>query len=308
MSSIWSGVLSHHQKPFIESLESGKAADLENSLNTFAISGQDWGIEWPESWTMDSARCREVIQKLEQRMGILPIKNPEQLSPTRNHILSEPHLQEIEEALRFPLSVPECFGLELSPGRIPAKFLLYCGAAFTIIESLGRCPKDVLEIGPGLGNLGLIAHRWKVNSYTAIDIPSGCVLAAYFMSKVCGEDNVWLYGEPDGHSQFAKFFPSTHCGVIGKYDLIFNSDGFPEMPESVQDKYLDLIQEHLSPDGMFLSINHESDALEQRRLWSAIKHNPRLRLASRHPFMLRDGYIEEIYRLNHILDKHSERA
>jgi putative sugar O-methyltransferase len=194
--------------------------------------------------------------------------------------------------------VPDCFGFQSNAGGLPVKILHYGAIAHTIQDLFPiTSPAHVLEIGAGLGYLGYIAWHFKARNYTVLDLPTVAVMSAYFMGTVFGSQNIWMVGEPEP-KKFARFYPSTDCRGIDsqKYDLIVSVDGFPELPIPVQDKYLNLIDECLMPNGIFLSINHESNDGGQRRVFDAVRNHGKLRLIARYPFMMRAGYIEEIYR------------
>jgi hypothetical protein len=171
----------------------------------------------------------------------------------------------------------------------------------------GKYPTQMLEIGPGLGFMAVAMFRVGVKSYTMIDLPSNAVPAAYVVMKCIGEENVWLYGEPENDAA-VRVFPSTNYWDVmaRKYDVIYNKNSFPEIPNHAQDDYLEVIADCLDMNGFFISVNHEHLVWEQRPLPEAIKLHPSLKRISREPFsdmiaqntMLEDlpGYFKEIYR------------
>lgn len=295
IGGIWQGITSAHHRSLVDAIQGGDSTTVIAALNNLATSGALAGIE--ALAPIPRSLFDNLVQRLAQRMGIIPIANPEQPSPSINWSLQNADLalSRCSELLGIPMSLPSCFGFK---GMLmPIRFLFYCSAAFTVQGQLGRWG-NVLEIGAGLGNLGFISYYQDAESYTVIDLPSVAIMSAFFMGKVCGSEKVWLSGESENKNSFARFYASTELEDVrhNSYHLIFNSDSLPEMPGPVRDGYINLIADCLSPDGIFLSINHESDRAGQGSVLESVRHNGRLRLAARYPFMMRDGYIEEIYR------------
>lgn len=298
---IWQDIAASRHSQLIEALESGDALKLASVLDEFGLSQGVSGIEGNDIFRFGDASCHEAFKQLARAIGVLPVFNPEQPSPTHNYCsdFNLPLLAKVEATIGIKLSVPDCFGYRFQgeDGGIPTRLPQYCAAAFCALRQIG-IPRHVLEIGAGLGNLGFITSQWGTSSYTVIDLPQIAVLSAYFMSKVVGEDHVWLHGEQSAR-RFARFYPSTCFANAAtlKYDLIFNSDSLPEMASEVQDGYMELISNCLSRDGIFLSVNHESDAAGQSRVYDAVKRNGKLSIRNRSPFWMRPGYVTEIYQL-----------
>lgn len=293
MSYIWLGVAKHHHAKLVGALTSNDPKRVKLVLDSLAPAYGVWGIERPSALSGDELAVQ--LGNLARRIGILALPNPEQPVET---VLNVNELKsQIESALRFKLSLPDCFGFQTEGGKLPVKILHYGAIAFTIQQLFPKTsPANILELGAGLGQLGYIVWHGKTRSYTVLDLPTVAVMSSYFLSGVFGSHNTWLAGEPEPKG-FARFYPSTdYAGVsAGKYDLIVSVDGFPELPIPVQDKYLNLIDECLTPNGFFLSMNHESNDGGQRRVFDAVRKHGKLRLIARYPFMMRAGYIEEIY-------------
>jgi len=69
-------------------------------------------------------------------------------------------------------------------------------------------------------------------------------------------------------------------------------------PTNIQDVYLALIADCLSPSGAFISINHERLELGQRSVSKAMKTQTKLVCESRKPSIFLSDYFDEIYRLS----------
>lgn len=281
LNGIWGGLVSVHQSSLVNALESRNPTALVHVLNN------DEGFYHG----LDGSSVRQwndiLLPMLAQRIGLLPFPNPEQ--PFKSDDVNK---QDVERYLGLKLTPPDCFHFRNSDGLIPPR-LFYCySAAFTILRYLGCAPESLLEIGAGFGWMGYIAWQWKC-PYTVIDLPSVVVLSAYFMSKVCGEERVWLCGESQNADAFARFYPSNHYEhLCGPYKVIYNNDSLPEMAPLERAAYIELIGKMLAENGFFLSINHESPTSGQRGVFASAS---RLNLRLRSSFMMRAGYLEEIY-------------
>lgn len=295
---IWGSITQSMHHGFIDSLTSEDESRVYEAMEHWvSVYGRMFSL--PNSAGYESTEFKNSIARLARRIGILPIHNPEQTSPGGNWELKDIHdtVKRIERELGFSLSVPDMIDLKCGEVGIPLKFIEYCGAVFTILSLLhGQRPRDIIEIGGGIGELLIIATKLGCKSYTDIDLPHIAAVSAYSASRMIGPDNVWLYGEP-GPVKFARFYPACmyEDAKQFKYDLAYNSDSLPEMTIHERKKYIEFISECLSPGGFFLSVNHESDVSGQGRVLDAVRANGKLRLLSRGEFMLRPGYIEESY-------------
>lgn len=294
LSLIWNTIVTQYHSELDKILEYGNQESLDNYMSTILSSGSMFGLE--EHSTIDESKPRyeEFLNKLAKKVGVAPIPNPEQASLVPPIWYRKENKSEVEHALGFDLFIPSFLGYGTG---IPSRMFPYAAAAFDIkLQFRGSFPKHVMEIGAGLGNLGVIARKLGSSSYSIIDIPTTSVIAAYILAEFYGEKDVWLYGEGCPTDQFVRVYPSTRVDDITvPCDLAFNSDSLPEMPTHMQDQYVQLISRSLTRDGLFFSINHESNNLGQGRVFDAIKRNDAMKLLSRSPFMMRDGYIQEVY-------------
>jgi SAM-dependent methyltransferase len=192
------------------------------------------------------------------------------------------------------LSIPDPSGLEPAPTGSGHVAQLLCRVNNGI-------PSHTLELGAGLGFIGVIMCRWGAKSYTDVDLSTYATAAAFFFSRCCGAERVRLRGEPDSKSIFATYYPSTDCsGVLErKYDAVVNVNSFPEMPNSAQDSYLRIIAKCLKPGGFFFSINHEHEVCGQRSLTHAIAANPGLLILQKRnqSEVYPSWYNDEVYRI-----------
>lgn len=296
VKGIWGGMLATIQADLLRALVNRDLPALETILNTPQVL---YGLEHWERFTWESERGLEALNKLGRRIGLVAVQNPEQASPRQTWLIRDiPGLKTKVEESCGELSIPECFGRAVAQGAdAPYMLLHHLAQCLTLKMLLPRFPERILEIGAGVGLFGFSAHRFGCRAYTIIDLPTTAVIAAYFLAFVFGENAVWLHGEPERDDVYARVYSSICMAEVNQhYDLVFNSNSLPEMPTVDQDKYLRSICSWLSIGGMFYSVNHESDLAEQRSVPFAIVPFQELQLMYRAPFMLRDGYVEEIYR------------
>lgn len=289
MSTIWKNIVTEIQKPLVTALEKKDEEGVSLILNRAAPSFLVWGLEAPNAIDWNGP----AVRRLSRRMGVIPLENPEQDAGS-DKIPNGAELKRImEEHLGVSMDVPDIMGYK----GVPMRFLFAWSAAYSL-RSLPIFPRSVLEIGAGLAFFGCVLRRLSTIRYVVIDLPTNAVMGAFYLAKAIGEENVWLYGESRPNA-YARFYPSTHYEDVREmsFDLAFNSDSFPEMPTKAQDDYLRLIARTIQPYGKFLSVNHESNAIDQRSVLSAVTGDsfPRLRLHSRCLFWMREGYVEEMY-------------
>lgn len=177
--------------------------------------------------------------------------------------------------------------------------LLTGQVASLLYRHLGKVPEHVLEIGAGLGFLGVILNRWGTKSYTDVDLPTNAIAAAFFLSRVCGANSIRFYHEPKTQPRFANYLPSTDCREIlwHQYDVIVNVNSWPEIPIHMQDSYLDYAVRCLALDGVLVSLNHENSVLGQRSMAQSMLEQKHFVLILRQPSTILQGYTQEIFQL-----------
>lgn len=274
MGYIWKAITSTIQQPLIQALVAEDEGQVESLLsNSIQRNGQH-GIEDIVNW--------------------------------QHYANGNPYVRQCIES-GLIMTLPDFLGFNNRMGA-PMGFVSHSVVSLLIRQhNAGNYPKSMLEIGPGLGFMAVAMFRAGVRDYTIIDLPSNAVVAAHVIMKCVGEENVWLYGEPEA-DRAIKFLPSTNylAAAVRTYDVIYNKNSFPEIGTEEQDKYIALFASCLAPSGFLFSANHENRPPSQRPLPVAMKGQTELRLTHREPFpdflaentMLQDepGYFLEIYR------------
>jgi len=161
-----------------------------------------------------------------------------------------------------------------------------------------------VEIGGGYGGLAywfLKSNLNNISKYTIIDFPLMNVIQGYFLSKAFGTSNVIFYGEKKNENIKIELIPIDKTSEIKNFDLLINENSMPEMPlESVQN-YLYWAKENLN--GIFYSYNQEAyspvNGKEQISVPKTIsKISNSFELYSRNISWIRNGYVEEVYKVN----------
>lgn len=202
-------------------------------------------------------------------------------------------LDDIDEALGvklvFPNPFPNELGLPSTRGVIGFRALQAVYQGWRIAQ-LANKNKDfrVLEIGAGLGRTADFASQFGISHYSIVDIPLTSAAQGYFLGRVHGAENVALGGE-NSNAKF-RILPSVEFARhTEKYDLIVNIDSWTEMPRSVSEMYWTFCRQ-ATPT--VLSINHEYNPNTVRDLYREQTDVQ----ATRHPYPMRRGYVEEIIR------------
>ena len=299
ISSIWSGIVGSYQSELVQALNERNAAKVQAIFDdpkktTETIYGLDTVVV--QEWGRDITTA--YFPFLAWRVGALPARHPIQPSPDENWNFHDGiELKKKIENVIGPIQVPNGFLRANNETGIPYSYFSKLAEWHTISSLMNPPPKCILEIGAGTGGLALAAFNNGVRDYTIIDIPSTAVISAYYVSKACGDDSIWMDGEAPNPTAFCRWFAcNNYVGAESKYDLIANVNSFPEMTIENQDDYIKFISRCLSVNGMFYSCNHESNMNGQSSVRSAVNRIGGFKTVYRAPFMMRDGYVEEFYR------------
>lgn len=199
----------------------------------------------------------------------------------------------LDEAFGFEIDFPNPYGNEvgLPTGRGVASYravhaLYQTWRMVQIVES--KPGRRILEIGAGLARNAYYARRAGIESDVVVDIPMTCAAQAYFLSATLSPAQLQLFSE-EAEAPVRIVPPETFFGSDERYDLVLNVDSFPEMGPDVASRYFDEIRKRTST---FLSINHEILPLTIRSLYL----NDHACNATRMPYWMRRGYIEEVVR------------
>lgn len=150
----------------------------------------------------------------------------------------------------------------------------------------------ICEIGPGLGRTAYFAKLLGVEEYTMVDLPIPSLCQAYFLG--CSLPNENFIFNQESRNELGGFVfrqPKAFMQESEQYDMILNVDSLTEMDIDVARGYL---ASFIGKTDWFLSINHEANEFAVRELAAEI---PEYKLISRNRSWIRQGYVEELYRI-----------
>jgi hypothetical protein len=245
-----------------------------------------------------------------ESLGILPFEHPEHGRWNQNiyHNLDE-LIDKIEKELDIDITPPQdvisIFGIYTKKGIFNYRHINSLYTAFRIKSLLsGVHSPDICEYGGGLGTVGYYLSKMGISNYTIFDLPLVNMFAGHFLLNCLPEDMVVLYGE-DYKDNAIKLYPYWMCAQMPekKFDLSINQDSFPEIDEFIVKKYISDIERTTSK--YFLSINHEAQSpmngkenpKAQLNISEIMKTYKNFNRFYRFHYWVREGYIEELYKI-----------
>ncbi len=306
LSPIWKGVIDLFWKPISKAVDGRDAAALADVLQDIYLSDCMNGIdiaakpgpEW-ERWLRDT--WSEALLDSAMAIGVIPRFSEEQ--PMPRLFDAEGLLDAVEVAAGGRIDCPmiaRMAGIRSRGRFVPYKIAEVVQIVVAMRRLLCGYPQTVAEIGAGTGLVGFLLCSLAGQSgvqcrYHTIDLPIVSLVHAFLLSQLTssGEKDIWLAGETP-NQQACVHIHGLKNPVL-KCNLIFNQNSFPEMSEYDGDHHMAWISDSLAAGGFFLSINHESNSGNQRRVFDVIQKHVSLRLRFRAPHLGRRGYMTEAY-------------
>lgn len=250
-----------------------------------------------------SYACQDNLIRLAEAIGVFSVECPEGAVWMLNQEKSTDEiLHAIEVALGVELSFPDIYpgaiGLQSIRGIITYRAIQALYLAYRVRQVAQdaipqKAQPRVCEIGAGLGRSALFASQLGINNYTLVDVPMTIISQGYYLMRCLGEDAVVLPGETQkNNTQISLMHANDFLSSNAQFDLIANVDSITEFGQNLALQYLKKISE-LSP--VFLSINHESNKI---RVINLLKQLDVVYKASRYPYWMRQGYVEELVMFN----------
>ncbi len=256
-----------------------------------------------------SSVARSYFDKLiclAEAVGATSHENPEQgawgeLVKLDANTLTALIEKETGVSLRVPLGIVPVTGIDTDIGPIHYRHLNAYYAAWRVKCLVDENCSSACEYGAGNGIAAYYAHMMGVSSYTTFDLSITNVFSGWFLINALGEKEVHLYGEPISNHG-VTILPSWKCADadVDAFDLVLNQDSFPEIDKTLLLSYFEIIQK--TSKRYFLSINHETESpmatVKHSNVSKILKNNPHFALLSRSKYWIREGYVEELYKLN----------
>jgi len=309
-SDLWTKIVAQHMPELVFILESADAPALARFLLSFGSEytwfggltlGLDGYFQARDTGELASLYA-DKLACLAEAVGAAPRECPEQgdyaVLPARpvDELVAAIE-QELGISIAPPRGVVYTVGLWSSSGPLHYR---HFNALYSARLAAGM-GKRICEFGAGLGLTAMYAARWGATDYTIFDLPLVNVIAGHYLLCALGENAVSLYREPEtaGTVRVLPFW--TCCEQSAqRFDVALNQDSFPEIDESLVRRYVDEIAR--TTTGHLISINQEAQAPivdARRHLWIArlLSGDRRFARSRRSPYWLREGYVEEIYRV-----------
>ena len=223
-------------------------------------------------------------------------------------------VEKIEDTLGVPIGFPDVgapYGVKANDSLITMEHPENIFVALRVQEAIkthlpDRAGKklNIMEIGGGLGETAFfILKQGKVpiENYISIDLPVINIFQGYFLSKIFGVPKVRLFGENNTEQTLFSVFPPQAVESLKDidFDVLFNQNSLPEIPEDSILEYLNFARKHLS--GIFFSYNHEAYApvggIPQVLVREILSRKGGFKRLSRTKSWLRSAYVEEIYKV-----------
>jgi hypothetical protein len=303
---VWEELKAAHSEAYhlLQSKNAAGLADyLRNGLRTTLCSGLGSGpatfqIMSGEDWRDPVLQLIDSLASLAEAVGALPYENPIIGSYGQNINLGILELTEaIESKLRFLINRPKVMGIYgighhggVIDVRVPDD--AYCAHRIRLISNdVSRT--RFIEIGGGFGGMALFALRAGVTYWAIVDLPIINVVQGYFLIKCLGGNAVRLFGE---HNQTASVEVLPYWEFFNRdrnYSVVFSRWALQEIPRNRVDEYLAEIETRGTD---LLSINHEAGSPTYLNLHQIISEHGKLKCRLRHPYWIRKGYVEELFK------------
>jgi hypothetical protein len=320
-SDLWTVIGAGPHADLIRVLKKNDAGELAGYLCNLGRSSATHGIlqdtvVYQNLVSNEEARRHQVaftidkLVSLAEALRCLPYENPESGRWGVNAYTDvEELIDRIEKALGSDFDHPSVlgglFGLDTSKGILDFRYISALYTGWRICQILkDRGDTSVCEIGAGIGFFGHACTRLGIKNYTIFDLPQVAVMSGYYLIKSLPHANVVLYGEEEKNGPSIKLYPFWRFGRTGEkcFDLTLNQDSFAEIDSRLVNWYLDSIV--LNTKTFFLSINQEGRAylefLDKSELSvSELMLNRKgYELVYRFPYWMREGYTEELYKID----------
>lgn len=303
VSHIWNDIFNLFHKTLHDSLMSGSdmlQIQLGKIYEGLTLFGVDFALDMFVNSDGYKQKWWDILKATANNLAIQHIDNPEQ--PVEHPVDLEFTIAGIESALGISLTRMGgggMFGVDLNGRFIPHHLVEAAGIAGSVkryFKHYGIIPKNILELGAGVGNLCLVLKEMFANYHT-VDLPIMSVMQAYLLAIHFSPEKIWFAGEPrsDTHAIFIHGIKPSEFLASLQFALAVNQDSLPEIPYKNAAVYAHMIETQLVPGGLFLSINHESSRGDQINVHDLFGIT-NLSLAHRTLYWGRAGYVEELWR------------
>lgn len=322
ISKLWKSILDKNAKSIESILNNKDVPELTDFLENLFLQDDFWGIGGGSLNYNQGSRVTQFciynqLVGLLEYFGLVQRECAEQGAQGESfHFIKSDVIEKLEEKLGFQLDFPRisnAYGIEFGSRFVDLQTLEHVYVSRKVTEALSlqglRKCNNILEIGAGFaGACHWLNQQIGYTNYIIVDLPIANLYQGWFLSNVYGRDKVKLYNQFqdsktldfEGEGSNIYIIPASSesniCSDV-KFDLVFNENSFPEMPEIAVKRYLEFISERLC--GIFFSYNHEAIQATQGEkqvcVPTLIQNTVGFKRLSRNLSWVRDGYVEEVY-------------
>lgn len=322
VAAVWAGNLSSRWGALLSALLAQNSQGVFQLFSGMFREEFIWGLtygnevdRWPHRRPFLALNILGALVEMAEAIGIARTETPEQ---------GVPYWELQKGADQLVVEIERAIGIEIGFPQISAAYGVQVGGSLFIQGQLAhiysawklKCYADqffgehhllnIVEIGGGYGGLCYWFHKMcsqQIATYTIVDLPSTNAVQAYFLSRALGASNaIALYNceqKTFDTGASIRLVPHMEIGQITeRIDIVINQDSFPELPETEVDRYLEWIVEKAS---YFMSLNQEAYSpvagVPQVLVSDRCMRQSRLERIVRNRSWVRNGYVEEIYRV-----------
>ncbi len=299
----WKRIRNERHGSFLHYLTRRNYRGVARSLASMFRNEMTYGLRSPQDPLYAQVQMLDTIVSLGVASGLVSARCPTDVNKEPLlHLDYREILERFTDFIGHDLAPPQCgaiAGLSFNGRIIPLGHLFQVYQAHRYRTML-RPGISFLEIG---GGVGFMAHAalslGTASEYCIVDLPQVNVFQGYLMLKSEFADQVELYRETV-RGRKIRILPNTAMDTVGdkSLDVVLNVDSFPEMDGDTIGDYLEHI-ERVCRD-RFISINRELNLANPPGRTFPWVHKmamarPGLKLHSRTPDWIRQGYVEDIF-------------
>ena len=239
--------------------------DTKIQVSKFWKGFLDQRVNWPSFSEMIRFRSSKYAYGLGTQKDVEYEKERERFQKYETIVL-----EDTPEEYVFGLNEPALGGPSCHPigdAYMSPSFLMNSGTSYRVVKAVKEIKKEKLnycEIGPGWGCVTYqLLSVLNLDKVLVCDIPDNLFLSSYFLQSAFPERNFnWLDADnshfPDNSVTFS--LPQFIEQVSEKFDVVLNSFSLQEMDKDTALAYVSWVNDRLSDEGVFVSINSHGKA------------------------------------------------
>ena len=304
-------------RAFLEALRDGSVTSVRDQLSRMFQGPLVWGMTCVlENWLPELRRqtpgnpCQkhftDLLVSLAEAVGATRLTNAEQEPEAELRALDvdlDDLFRAVEQQTNLDLSFPEvrgACGCQVAGKRVSPDCFQHGYTVYRLRQLGAKRGSRIAEIGGGYGCLAALFYRAGHRRLSIYDLPWVNALQGYFLIMSLPAGSVRLYGESHGSLAVLPHW-CFHKIPDRSVDFVINTNSLPEMGAETARAYVAHIRKVLK--GLFFSINQEAKAPvltygPQQCVAELVAEVGGFTSVSRYRFWMRNGYVEEVFRLS----------